>query len=478
MLATLIKKIFAAVFDSLPQARDDLFAGRVSEDTASPVLVDVLANDRGGAAKKLYSLDNGTGLVDLLHKDTARSEAASSDRSAGGAAIWITPDGKVGYDLAASDAFKAELQALDQGEQLTDSFTYAIQLGNGVLSFARAQVQIAGANDAPVALAQTGSTDEDTVFHGTLVATDVDVEPLTYRILAPVEGVTVNADGSFTVEPLPGDQALNDGESRPVTFQYVANDGTVDSAPTSVTITITGVTDASPVEANDDSVITNVALGSDVVIPDAALLRNDTGGALGIAAALAVPADTAAHISPNVVFVDQAPAGGSFSYVASNGSQVDSAEVSVTTQGGDVLTGTAGSEILIASSGDDTLDAGAGDDVVIGGQGTNSLAGGSGADIFVYRANDMQPNSADTFRDFNPGEGDRLDVRDLLTGWGLADHSQAFALGYLDFDPIGVHSALLFDSDGSAGSASTLSSGAAFLFVDLSALDPAAFLIL
>src|SRR5688572_1143288 len=112
MLATLIKRIFAAVFDSLPQARDDLFAGRASEDTASPVLVDVLANDRGGAAKKLYSLDNGSGLVDLLHKDTARSEAASSDRSAGGAAIWITPDGKVGYDLAtASDAFKAALQA-------------------------------------------------------------------------------------------------------------------------------------------------------------------------------------------------------------------------------------------------------------------------------------------------------------------------------------------------------------------------------
>jgi VCBS repeat-containing protein len=428
-MRTLIQKIFAALFDLLPQAKDDLFTGRVSEDPASPVFLDVLANDRGGAARKLYSIDNATGPTDLLHKDSARSEAASIDRSAGGATIWITPDGKVGYDLStAADAFRSQLQALDQGEHLTDSFTYAIQLGNGVLSFARAQVQIAGANDAPVALGQTGSTDEDTAFHGTLVATDVDVEPLTYRIVAPVEGVTVNADGSFTVEPLPTDQALNDGESRPVTFQYVANDGTVDSTPASVTITITGVTDASAVEANSDSVITNIALGSDVVIPDFALLANDSGDTLSIQAVIAFPPDLALHVSNNVVFNDNGDAGGSFQYLASDGSQSDAATVSVTRQEG-AISGTGEAEILIGGAGNDLMNAGGGDDILIAGLGVDDMTGGTGADRFVFRSvNDGVDNIV---ADFDQTTGDRLDVRDILAGFQGYDGSNAFTDGFV-----------------------------------------------
>jgi len=64
--------------------------------------------------------------------------------------IWITADGKVGYDASASAAFVEQLQHLAAGEYLTDSFTYAIRLGNGTLSWATVTVQIAGVNDAPV----------------------------------------------------------------------------------------------------------------------------------------------------------------------------------------------------------------------------------------------------------------------------------------------------------------------------------------
>ena len=53
---------------------------------------DVAANDK---AKGLYSLDNGQ-PADLSTQDFGRTETASNDRSALGATIWITADGKIG----------------------------------------------------------------------------------------------------------------------------------------------------------------------------------------------------------------------------------------------------------------------------------------------------------------------------------------------------------------------------------------------
>jgi VCBS repeat-containing protein len=452
-----MQSVFAAVFDRLPQARDDVF-GRLSGDTAGPVLLDVMGNDRGGGAKRLYSLDDGSAATDLLRSDAARSAAASSDRSANGATIWITADGKVGYDGSTlSDGFRARLQALDQGEQLTDSFSYAIRLGNGALSFATAQVDLAGANDAPVAQGQTGSTNEDTTFNGTLAATDVDIEPLTYRIVAPAQGVTVEADGRFSVAPLATDQDLNDGQSREVRFQYVANDGTADSAAATVTVTINGVTDAPPVPditANDDSVLTSVAAGGEVVIPDFALLANDSGDSLSI--------------------VSFSGAGDSFSYTAASAAgAVDAADVTVVRQA--VLNGTGGNDILIGAAARDNFDAGAGNDVLIGGVGPDTMSGGAGADIFAYRAGDIDVlQGADLVWDFDPAQGDRLHLRDLLSGWGMQDAGQ-----------LGQFVEFVATANGSSqmnvnvpGDAFGFSSAIAFIGVDLSMMNTADFVIL
>src|SRR5258707_12037493 len=101
-------------FSNTPQAGDDTFTSLITgltEDTASTkIYLDVMANDLGGNAKTLWSLDDGTSAVsytnvkggtsptDLLIQDTARAEATSTDYSALGAHIWITADGKVGYD--------------------------------------------------------------------------------------------------------------------------------------------------------------------------------------------------------------------------------------------------------------------------------------------------------------------------------------------------------------------------------------------
>ncbi|HWI09733.1 MAG TPA: VCBS domain-containing protein, partial [Burkholderiaceae bacterium] len=176
-------------FANTPQAGDDFFTAAMTgltEDSTGVTYLAVMANDLGGAAKTLYSIDDGTtsiGVIsptDLLTQDTVRVESTSGDHSAHGANIWITADGKVGYDAATlSAAFKDQLQHLAAGQFLTDTFTYAIRLGNGTLSWATATVQIVGVNDAPVITgAVTGSALED----GSIVslnalanASDVDI---------------------------------------------------------------------------------------------------------------------------------------------------------------------------------------------------------------------------------------------------------------------------------------------------------------
>ena len=153
-------------FSNTPQANDDNFTSAqtgLTEDGTSVVFLDVMANDLGGNAKSLWSVDNGlndTGAMngatagDLLAQDTARTEAVSTDTSLHGARIWISADGKVGYDASTLDAsFKAFLQSLADGEDATDSFTYAIRLANGTLSWATATVHFRGLNDAPTIVA-------------------------------------------------------------------------------------------------------------------------------------------------------------------------------------------------------------------------------------------------------------------------------------------------------------------------------------
>ena len=99
-------------FTNTPQAKDDNFLSSqtgLTEDSSLVVYLDVMANDLGGNAKSLWSVDNGvnnsgamSGYVagDLLTQDIGRVEGLSTDTSLNGAKIWITADGKIGYDSA------------------------------------------------------------------------------------------------------------------------------------------------------------------------------------------------------------------------------------------------------------------------------------------------------------------------------------------------------------------------------------------
>ncbi|WBY02421.1 VCBS domain-containing protein [Ramlibacter tataouinensis] len=248
-------------FGNTPQASDDLFlssATGLDEDSSGVVWLSVMLNDSGGAAKTLYALDDGssggTALrpTDLLVQDTARTEALSTDTSRGGARIWITNDGRVGYDAGTLNAeFQQQLQALNPGEFLYDSFTYAIRLGNGTLSWATATIQYAGLNDAP---AVTGAVVGNTVEDGEALtldalanASDVDAGAVLSVVDVPESlppGVSYDpATHSVTIDPgHAAYQHLPAGAVLPVTVVYGVSDGTA-TTPASVTFTLTGVND-------------------------------------------------------------------------------------------------------------------------------------------------------------------------------------------------------------------------------------------
>ena len=116
---------------------------------------------------------------------------------------------------------------------------------------------------APVANAQSISTDEDTVTAVTLSGSDADGDSLTFAVVSGPAHGTLSGSGaiSFT-RPTPTTTGRN-------SFTYVVNDGATDSAAASVSLTVNAVNDAPAANAQsisaDEDTATAVALsGSDV----------------------------------------------------------------------------------------------------------------------------------------------------------------------------------------------------------------------
>ncbi|OCX21831.1 retention module-containing protein [Pseudomonas graminis] len=148
--------------------------------------------------------------------------------------------------------------------------------------------------------------------------------------------------------------------------------------------------------------------GNDILFGD--LITFNTQG--GITALKAFAADTL-HV--NVSTIDDKTL---HSFVTNNLDAVAHlANSSSTSQdGNDTLLGGNGNDILFGQGGNDILNGGNGNDVLMGGKGNDILTGGAGADTFAWKAGDTNSGGFDVIKDFNKGEGDRIDLRDLLQG--------------------------------------------------------------
>ncbi|KAF0844404.1 putative secreted protein (type I secretion substrate) [Methylovorus glucosotrophus] len=129
----------------------------------------------------------------------------------------------------------------------------------------------------------------------------------------------------------------------------------------------------------------------------------------------------------------------------------------------DLIMGRDGNDILIGGGGHDRLYGDNGNDTLIGGAGNDILSGGAGVDTFKWNLADAgTPGTpaVDTITDFNKASvasgGDKLDLRDLLTG-----ENSGNLQNYLHFEKSGSDTIIHISSTGGfSGDSHTV--GAAF----------------
>ncbi|RLJ15886.1 hypothetical protein DJ031_16435 [bacterium endosymbiont of Escarpia laminata] len=123
----------------------------------------------------------------------------------------------------------------------TDSFTFRVSDGTANSNIATVAVTITPVNDAPTADDDAGATAEGGSVTVNVLDGDADVEGDALSVTnlsVPANGTaTLNADGTVTY-------THDGGETISDSFTYTANDGTDDSAPATVNITVTPVNDA------------------------------------------------------------------------------------------------------------------------------------------------------------------------------------------------------------------------------------------
>ena len=120
----------------------------------------------------------------------------------------------------------------------SDSFTFKVNDGAADSPPATVWITVTPVNDAPLATSKSVTLDEDSLLPIVLTGTDSETASLSFSVLAaPSHGTLVGAAPNFTYSP-----AANFSGADQFTFR--ANDGTVDSVPSTIVITVNAVNDA------------------------------------------------------------------------------------------------------------------------------------------------------------------------------------------------------------------------------------------
>ena len=138
-------------------------------------------------------------------------------------------------------------------------------------------------NTAPVATAQSVTTEFEAAIEITLAGTDADGDNLSFAIVAAPANGTLGAVNGNKVSYTP-----NDGYSGSDAFTFKANDGTADSAPATVSITVNAAED---VDTDGDGILDKDEKDGCINDPDPACGETTGGGDNGtLDAELAVTA--------------------------------------------------------------------------------------------------------------------------------------------------------------------------------------------
>jgi VCBS repeat-containing protein len=203
-----------------PVANEDTYS-MGEDDTLSVAAPGVLGNDT--------DVENDPLRVMVVDHSTTNVGVQITITS--GALVTLNSDGSLSYNP------NGKFDYLKVGETENDSFTYKCTDDTNTSDAANVVIGIHGANDAPVANAQSVTATEDTAKAIVLSATDADSDPLTWTVGTPGHGVLSGTAPNLTYTP-----AAN--YNGPDSFTFHVNDTHVDSNTATVSITVSAVNDA------------------------------------------------------------------------------------------------------------------------------------------------------------------------------------------------------------------------------------------
>jgi VCBS repeat-containing protein len=321
----------------------------------------------------------------------------------------------------------------DGGETTSDSFIYTVSDGEFTLSDLAGTISVTGVNDAPVVSALEYTIDEAGSQVLAFASTDAESDSVTYSVSTnPTNGTVISADGVFTY-------THNGSESTTDSFEYIANDGTSNSQPVAVSITLNPVNDAPVVGAGTIS----LNEGSNTTLT---LTASDAEGDTMTFAIATAPSNGTATVDENGVVTythdGSETTSDTFTFTSSDGTLTSSAgTVTVTVaaindapvisadsfnvdQFDEVTfdipaTDAEGNSLTYTIETDPTngtlLDNGGGSFTYFNNTSTSDFTDSSSTDSFVVKANDGSLDSADTTLTFNVTEIDTSKPQVLLT---------------------------------------------------------------
>ncbi len=258
----------------------------------------ILTTDEDAAGTgTLSATDVDSAALNYILVDTTNAHGAVTITNSATGAYSFTPDAN--YNGSASFTFKANDGTLDS-------------------NVATVSITVKAVNDAPIANSGSLTTDEDTATTGTLLVTDIDSATLAYSLVDTTKAhgtvtITNATTGAYNYTP---DANYNGAAS----FTFKANDGSLDSNISTVSITVNSVNDA-PVASNgslttnEDTTATGTLTASDIDSASLTYSLVDTSTAHGNIT-ITNAATGAFSYTPNANFNGVA----SFSFKANDGS--------------------------------------------------------------------------------------------------------------------------------------------------------------
>ena len=231
--------------------------------------------------------DSGAMITGATVAITTNFAAGQDVLALGGVHPGITAGPQVGNTLTLSGtatpaAYQAALRDVTYANTsegpstLPRTVTFTVTDDSALTDSATRGITVAAVNDPPIAVDDSGTTDEDTqlfVSAPGVLANDTDVDPGDTKSVVALNGtgtltqvlpsgasVTINANGSYSYDPLSAFQGLATGQSDTDSFTYTMQDGAGAQSSATVTITVNGISDAPTAVADSYDAIGNTGL--------------------------------------------------------------------------------------------------------------------------------------------------------------------------------------------------------------------------